>query len=114
MSYPLEARLRPDYELCSAAVAAVCGIAVSVTPQTFLLPKGVSWAMGVAFLVLAALRTNFPETGLEVLGYGQIAALARAGGLVDAVRSIEARALARASSQCPKLISVMIAAASMK
>ena len=57
MSYPLEARLRPAYELCSAAVAAVCGIAVSVTPQTFLLPKGASWAMGAAFLLLAALRT---------------------------------------------------------
>ena len=66
MSYPLEARLRPAYELCSAAVAAVCGIAVSVTPQTFLLPKDVSWAMGAAFLLLAGLRT---AQGYLVLRY---------------------------------------------
>ena len=44
--------------------------------------------------VLAALRRQFPETRLEVLGYPHIAQLAMAGGLADAVRSIEARALA--------------------
>ncbi|MBI4326991.1 MAG: glycosyltransferase family 9 protein [Chloroflexi bacterium] len=44
--------------------------------------------------VLAALRERFPETHLEVLGYPHIAQLALAGGLADAVRSIEARALA--------------------
>jgi heptosyltransferase-3 len=44
--------------------------------------------------VLSALRAHFPDTGLEVLGYAHIAALAQAGGLVDAVRSIESRALA--------------------
>ena len=44
--------------------------------------------------VLAALRRQFPESGLEVLGYPHIAELARSGGLVDEVRSIEARALA--------------------
>lgn len=44
--------------------------------------------------VLAALRQQFPEAHLEVLGYSQIAQLAAAGGLVDQVRSIEARALA--------------------
>ena len=44
--------------------------------------------------VLAALRAQFPSIHLEVLGYAHIAQLALAGGLADAVRSIEARALA--------------------
>src|SRR6188472_649245 len=43
---------------------------------------------------LAALRQQFPEAHLEVLGYPHIAQLAMAGGLVDKVQSIEARALA--------------------
>ena len=44
--------------------------------------------------VLAALRQRFPRTHLEVLGYPHIAQLALAGGLVERVQSIEARALA--------------------
>jgi ADP-heptose:LPS heptosyltransferase len=44
--------------------------------------------------VLSALRARFPETQLEVLGYPHIAQLAVAGGLADAVRYIEGRALA--------------------
>ncbi len=44
--------------------------------------------------VLAALRRQFPASRLEVLGYPHIAQLALAGGLVEAVRHIEARALA--------------------
>ena len=44
--------------------------------------------------VFGALRGQFPKARLEVLGYAHAAALAQAGGLVDAVRSIEARALA--------------------
>ncbi len=44
--------------------------------------------------VLRALRTHFPDTHLEVLGYRHIAQLALAGGLADEVRSIEARPLA--------------------
>jgi heptosyltransferase-3 len=44
--------------------------------------------------VLAALRQQFPRTRLEVLGYPHIAQLALAGGLVQRVESIEARALA--------------------
>ena len=43
---------------------------------------------------LSALRKQFPEARLEVLGYPHIAHLALAGGVVDAVRSIESRALA--------------------
>lgn len=44
--------------------------------------------------VLAALRQQFPASRLEVLGYPHIAQLALAGGLADAVHSIEARAMA--------------------
>jgi heptosyltransferase-2 len=43
---------------------------------------------------IAALRRQFPESHLEVLGYPHIIQLAQAGGLVDRVQSIEARALA--------------------
>ena len=43
---------------------------------------------------IAALRQQFPETHLEVLGYPHIVQLALAGGLADRVQSIEARALA--------------------
>jgi heptosyltransferase III len=43
---------------------------------------------------LTALRARFPQARLEVLGYPHIAQLALAGGVVDAVRSIEAGSLA--------------------
>ena len=43
---------------------------------------------------IAALRRQFPEAHLEVLGYPHIVQLALAGGLVDRAQSIEARALA--------------------
>jgi ADP-heptose:LPS heptosyltransferase len=44
--------------------------------------------------VLAALRAQFPNTQLELLGYPHIAQLAQAGKLVDAIHSIDARPLA--------------------
>ena len=43
---------------------------------------------------IAALRRQFPAARLEILGYPHIAQLALAGGLVNRVQSIEARALA--------------------
>jgi len=43
---------------------------------------------------IRALRSTFPETHLEVLGYPVVAELAVRGGLIDGFRSIEARALA--------------------
>jgi len=43
---------------------------------------------------IAALRRQFPEAHLEVLGYPHITQLAKATGCVDAVRAIEARGLA--------------------
>ena len=44
---------------------------------------------------IAALRSTFPETHLEVLGYPRLAELAQAGGLIDGFRSIEAGPLSR-------------------
>ena len=44
--------------------------------------------------VLAALRQQFPQARIEVLGYSHIAQLARFGGLADDVRSIDARPMA--------------------
>ena len=44
--------------------------------------------------VFAALREQFPETSLEILGYPRIVELAKSAGLVDEVRSIETRAAA--------------------
>lgn len=43
---------------------------------------------------LAALRQQFPQAQLEVLGYPHIVQLAQAGGLVNRVQAIEARGLA--------------------
>jgi len=44
--------------------------------------------------VFSALRQQFPEAHLEVLGYPHIVQLALAGGLVDRAQPIEARGLA--------------------
>ena len=43
---------------------------------------------------VSALRRQFPEARLEILGYPHIAQLAVAGGLADRAQSIEAQALA--------------------
>jgi heptosyltransferase-2 len=45
--------------------------------------------------VFAALRAQFPDAQVEVLGYPHIARLCLAGGIAHAVHPIEARALAR-------------------
>jgi len=45
--------------------------------------------------VFAALRTQFPDARVEVLGYPHIARLCLTGGLAHAVHPIEARSLAR-------------------
>lgn len=44
--------------------------------------------------VLTALREQFPQTGLELLGYPRVTQLAHAAGLVDKTASIEERGLA--------------------
>jgi heptosyltransferase III len=68
---------------------------VSLLPGKVLVVRG--GAVGDFILTLpalAALRRQFPGVRLEVLGYPAIAELARAAGLADEVRSIEARPLA--------------------
>ena len=52
---------------------------------------------------IAALRSTFPETHLEVLGYPRVAELAQAGGLIDGFRSIEAGPLSRFFARNAKL-----------
>ena len=44
--------------------------------------------------VFTALRAQFPETAIEVLGYLRVAQIAKAAGLADEVHSIETRAAA--------------------
>jgi conjugal transfer pilus assembly protein TraD len=66
LNYPLEARLRPAYELCSAAVATTCGAVVSIAPNTFYLPHDIAWALGAILLLVAALRA---VQGCRVLSY---------------------------------------------
>jgi heptosyltransferase III len=52
---------------------------------------------------ISALRATFPDTHLEVLGYPNVAELAKAGGLIDAFRSIEAGPLSRFFARNAKL-----------
>jgi heptosyltransferase-3 len=70
-------------------------IPVSATKGRILVIRG--GAIGDFILTLpavAALRRQFPDAHLEILGYPHITQLALAGGLVDCVRPIEARGLA--------------------
>ncbi len=50
MSYPLESLLRPAYELRAASVSMCAAMLVLVTPDTFLLSAGLSWALGGCLL----------------------------------------------------------------
>jgi heptosyltransferase-2 len=68
---------------------------VSATKPRILVIRG--GAIGDFILTLpaiAALRKQFPQAHLEVLGYPHIAQLAVAGGLADRIQPIEARGLA--------------------
>ncbi len=49
--------------------------------------------------VLAALRAQFPNAALDVLGYPRITRLAVAGGLADEVHAIESRGMAQLFAQ---------------
>jgi heptosyltransferase III len=70
-------------------------LGVSMSKGKILVIRG--GAIGDFILTLpaiAALRSQFPQVHLEILGYPHIAQLALAGGLVDRVQPIEARGLA--------------------
>src|ERR1043166_8473302 len=55
---------------------------------------GVMGKVILTVTVISALRKQFPEAQLEVLGYPHIAQIALAAGLAHRVQSIEARSLA--------------------
>ena len=67
---------------------------MNATGQILVIRGGAIGDFILTLPVLAALRRQFPEARLEVLGYPHIAGLAEWGGVVDAVRSIEARSMA--------------------
>lgn len=66
----------------------------SSSPRILVVRGGALGDFILTLPVLAALRQRFPNCRLELLGYPQFAALAQAGGWVDAVRLIESRPLA--------------------
>lgn len=65
-----------------------------IAPRILVIRGGAIGDLVLTFPVLAALRAQFPQCQLALLGYSHIAGLALAGGLVDDLRPIEARALA--------------------
>ena len=66
MSYPLEARLRPAYELRAAVVSGLASVAVLVNPTTFVLTKELSWGLAAMLLGHAAWRGT---QGWRILRY---------------------------------------------
>jgi hypothetical protein len=54
MAYPLEALLRPAYELRAAAVSCLAAAAVLTSPSTFLLTRELSWGLAGALACHAA------------------------------------------------------------
>ena len=56
MSYPLEALLRPAYELRAAAVSGLAAVAVLTSPSTFLLSGELSWGLAGVLVCHAAWR----------------------------------------------------------
>ena len=66
----------------------------AVKPKILVIRGGAIGDFILTLPAIAALRRQFPEAHLEVLGYPHIAQLALAGGLADRVQPIEARGLA--------------------
>jgi heptosyltransferase-3 len=66
----------------------------AVKPRILVIRGGAIGDFILTLPAIAALRRQFPQAHLEVLGYPHIAQLALAGGLVDRVQPIEARGLA--------------------
>ncbi len=66
----------------------------AVKPRILVIRGGAIGDFILTLPVIAALRRQFPQAHLELLGYPHIAQLALAGGLVDRVQPIEARGLA--------------------
>ena len=66
----------------------------AVKPRILVIRGGAIGDFILTLPAITALRRQFPQAHLEVLGYPHIAGLAVAGGLVDRVQPIEARGLA--------------------
>ncbi len=66
MAYPLEALLRPAYELRAAAVSGLAAVVVLWSPSTFLLTSGYSWVFAGGLIGHALWRGC---AGLKILGY---------------------------------------------
>ena len=66
MGYPLEALLRPAYEIYAAAVFGFAAAAVAAKPAVFMLTPALGWGFAGLFLCLAAWRSY---QGLRILRY---------------------------------------------
>ncbi|MGA2242943.1 MAG: glycosyltransferase family 9 protein [Verrucomicrobiota bacterium] len=66
----------------------------AIKPKILVIRGGAIGDFILTLPAIAALRRQFPQAHLEVLGYPHIAQLALAGGLADRVQPIEARGLA--------------------
>ncbi len=66
----------------------------AIKPKILVIRGGAIGDFILTLPAIAALRRQFPQAHLEVLGYPRIAQLAVAGGLADRVQPIEARGLA--------------------
>ena len=66
----------------------------AIKPRILVIRGGAIGDFILTLPAIAALRRQFPQAHLEVLGYPHIAQLAMAGGLTDRVQPIEARGLA--------------------
>jgi heptosyltransferase-2 len=66
----------------------------AIKPRILVIRGGAIGDFILTLPAIAALRRQFPQAYLEVLGYPHIAQLAVTGGLVDRVQPIEARGLA--------------------
>lgn len=65
-----------------------------VAPRILVIRGGAIGDFVLTLPVLSALRAQFPQCQLALLGYSHIAGLALAGSLVDDLRPIESRAMA--------------------
>ena len=66
MTYPLEALLRPAYELRAAAVSGIAAAAVITKPAIFMLTPELAWSFAGLFLCHAGWRSC---QGLRILRY---------------------------------------------
>jgi ADP-heptose:LPS heptosyltransferase len=72
-------------------------------PRFLILRGGALGDFIVTLPVLAALRAKWPEAYMELVGYPRNAELARAGGLVDRVESLDSAGIARLFSLKPAI-----------